>query len=308
MANVDDRVVSMSFESTKFQTGISQTMSAMDKFNSALKNLGAGAASGLDNIEKAASKISLTGPMSALDKLKAKFGRGVPEAAQAFSDVEKGSSKVNFLGLGTAIDKIKSHFSSIPQGAVQSFSEVERASGKVEFRGLSQAIDGMSNKFSVLEGAASVAFGNIASQAAMRGAAFAKSFAFGPIQQGFSEYATNLNSIQTILANTQDSGGNLKTVNAALQELNTYSDKTIYNFSEMAKNIGTFTAAGVQLKPATAAIKGIANLAAISGSNSQQASTAMYQLSQAILRVELVFRTGTRSSTPVWVAQSSRSL
>src|SRR5262249_10357234 len=63
---------------------------------------------------------------------------------------------------------------------------------------------------------------------------------------------------------------------------NTYSDKTIYNFSEMAKNIGTFTAAGVGLKPATAAIKGIANLAALSGSNSQQASTAMYQLSQAI--------------------------
>jgi tape measure domain-containing protein len=32
----------------------------------------------------------------------------------------------------------------------------------------------------------------------------------------------------------------------------------------------------------TQSIKGIANLAALSGSNSQQASTAMYQLSQAI--------------------------
>ena len=50
----------------------------------------------------------------------------------------------------------------------------------------------------------------------------------------------------------------------------------------MAKNIGTFTAAGVDLKTSTASIKGIANLAALSGSNSQQASTAMYQLSQAI--------------------------
>jgi tape measure domain-containing protein len=50
----------------------------------------------------------------------------------------------------------------------------------------------------------------------------------------------------------------------------------------MAKNIGTFTAAGVGLDESTKSIKGIANLAALSGSNSQQASTAMYQLSQAI--------------------------
>jgi tape measure domain-containing protein len=50
----------------------------------------------------------------------------------------------------------------------------------------------------------------------------------------------------------------------------------------MAKNIGTFTAAGVQLEPAVASIKGIANLAALSGSSAEQASTAMYQLSQAI--------------------------
>ena len=50
----------------------------------------------------------------------------------------------------------------------------------------------------------------------------------------------------------------------------------------MAKNIGTFTAAGVDLKTATGAIKGIANLAALSGSTADQASTAMYQLSQAI--------------------------
>src|SRR5690606_17592539 len=50
----------------------------------------------------------------------------------------------------------------------------------------------------------------------------------------------------------------------------------------MARNIGTFTAAGVKLPVAVSAIKGISNLAAFSGSNSQQASTAMYQLSQAI--------------------------
>ena len=71
-------------------------------------------------------------------------------------------------------------------------------------------------------------------------------------------------------------------VNNALNELNHYTDKTIYNFTEMTRNIGTFTAAGVDLDASVTAIKGIANLAAVSGSNATQASTAMYQLSQAL--------------------------
>ena len=74
----------------------------------------------------------------------------------------------------------------------------------------------------------------------------------------------------------------LQEVNGALNTLNTYADKTIYNFTQMTRNIGTFTAAGVDLNTSVNAIQGIANLAAVSGSTSQQASTAMYQLSQAL--------------------------
>ena len=103
-----------------------------------------------------------------------------------------------------------------------------------------------------------------------------------PVRDGLTEYETQMNAIQTILANTQKEGTDVERVNAALRELNTYADKTIYNFTEMTRNIGTFTAAGVKLDDSVSAIKGIANLAAVSGSNSQQASTAMYQLSQAL--------------------------
>jgi len=108
---------------------------------------------------------------------------------------------------------------------------------------------------------------------------------FGLVQEitaGFQEYETQMNAVQTILANTSSKGTTLEQVNAALDELNTYADKTIYNFTEMTRNIGTFTAAGVDLDTSVKAIKGIANLAAVSGSTSQQASTAMYQLSQAL--------------------------
>lgn len=109
-----------------------------------------------------------------------------------------------------------------------------------------------------------------------------KSLTIDPIKTGFSEYETQINAVQTILANTESKGKTLEDVNSALDELNTYADKTIYNFTEMTRNIGTFTAAGVDLDTSVQAIKGIANLAAVSGSTSQQASTAMYQLSQAM--------------------------
>lgn len=109
-----------------------------------------------------------------------------------------------------------------------------------------------------------------------------KSLTIDPITTGFSEYETQIGAIQTILSNTKSKGSTLDDVNSALDELNTYADKTIYNFTEMTRNIGTFTAAGVELDTSVSAIKGIANLAAISGSTSQQASTAMYQLSQAM--------------------------
>ena len=105
---------------------------------------------------------------------------------------------------------------------------------------------------------------------------------FGPMMSGFGEYQTQMGAVQTVLTNTADKGTTLKDVNKAFSELNTYADKTIYNFAEMTRNIGTFTAAGVDLDKATSSIKGIANLAAGSGSSAQQASVAMYQLSQAI--------------------------
>lgn len=140
----------------------------------------------------------------------------------------------------------------------------------------------ISDRFKSMGVVAMAALSNVTNQAIFTGQTMLKSLTLDPIIQGFHEYETNMNSIQTILANTVSSGTKLSDVTAALDELNQYSDQTIYNFSEMAKNIGTFTAAGVALEPATAAIKGIANLAALSGSNSQQASTAMYQLSQAI--------------------------
>src|ERR1044072_3273734 len=180
----------------------------------------------------------------------------------------------------TSLNKLKESLKL--DGAAKGLSDIQAAGSKVDLKNIADGVEGISSKFKAMSVVAISALASVASQAAMAGANLVKSFTFGPILDGFHEYETNLNSIQTILANTQASGTNLKQVTDILDELNHYSDQTIYNFSEMARNIGTFTAAGVGLKESASAIKGIANLAALSGSNSEQASGAMYQLSQAI--------------------------
>lgn len=168
------------------------------------------------------------------------------------------------------------------EGATKGLQDLGSAGKSVDLSHVEKGVQSIADKFKAMSVIGITALASIAHQAISTGTQLVKSLTIDPIQSGFKEYETNLNSIQTVLANTSKAGTTLRDVNKALAELNEYSDQTIYNFSEMAKNIGTFTAAGVKLETATAAIKGIANLAALSGSNSQQAATAMYQLSQAI--------------------------
>lgn len=180
----------------------------------------------------------------------------------------------------STLDKLKQKLNL--SGAAKGLNDIDTAAKKVDMNGLSSGIETVSAKFSALQVMGATALANITNSAVNAGKRMVSALTLDPVMSGYQEYETQMNAIQTILANTQKEGTNVKVVNKALDELNTYADKTIYNFTEMTRNIGTFTAAGVKLDTSVSAIKGIANLAAVSGSNSQQASTAMYQLSQAI--------------------------
>lgn len=209
MATIDDKVVAMSFENSKFESGVKTTLSSIEKLKSSLQFTGV--------------SRGLTGLSGNLNSL----------------------NRTNFRPLSRSIDSVRAHFSAA----------------------------------NVIMGAA---IGHLTIQAVNFAERFTKALTIGPILQGLDIYQTKLQAIQTILANTQSAGTNINDVTKALQNLNVYSNKTIYSFGQMTKNIGTFTAAGVALGPAVSSIKGIANLAALSGSNADQAATAMYQLSQAI--------------------------
>ena len=71
-------------------------------------------------------------------------------------------------------------------------------------------------------------------------------------------------------------------VRKEMDQLMWFADETSYSFSDMANNMGKFVASGVDLPTATRAMQGIATWAAQSGKNSQAASIAMFNLSQAI--------------------------
>lgn len=175
-------------------------------------------------------------------------------------------------------------------GATKGLDNIEAKSKSINMDALAKGVETVADKFNALGVVGFTVLQNLTNRAVDAGARIASALTIDPIKMGFQEYETQINAVQTILANTQDklkSQGlddqqRLDLVNQKLDELNRYADKTIYNFTEMTRNIGMFTAAGVDLETATNAIQGIANLAAISGSNSQQASMAMYQLSQAL--------------------------
>jgi tape measure domain-containing protein len=240
--SVEEKVLAMKFDGRQFQAGIQQSLDSLNKLNNSLK-LQEGT-KGLQGIGTAASAQTAS-------------LKHVEAGAQGISDKLK--------NIGSTASSQTGGLSTMANG-----------------------VQHISDRFKTMGIVGMTAISNVTNQAMFAGQNMIKSLTLEPVNQGFKEYETNMNSIQTILGNTQAAFEKLSPeqhlgrVTGALDELNHYSDQTIYNFAEMAKNIGTFTAAGVGLDEATSSIKGIANLAALSGSNSEQASAAMYQLSQAI--------------------------
>ena len=180
----------------------------------------------------------------------------------------------------STLDKLKAAL-KFPS-STKSLDSISNAAKKVDFSGMQKGIETVNARFSAMQVVGMTALSNITSAAMRAGTNLVKSFTIDPVVSGFKEYELQMNSIQTILANTKSKGTTMSDVTAALDELNEYADLTIYNFAEMTKNIGTFTAAGVDLDTSVGAIKGIANLGAMSSSTSAQVNTAMYQLSQAL--------------------------
>ena len=177
----------------------------------------------------------------------------------------------------STLDKLKKSLNL--EKSAKGLENINSAAKNCNLSPMANAVESVKSKFSALEVMGITALANITNSAVNYGKRLVSAFTVDPIRTGFQEFELKMGSIQTIMAST---GESLETVNKYLNELNEYSDRTIYSFSDMTNNIGKFTNAGVKLEDAVLAIKGVSNEAAISGANANEASRAMYNFAQAL--------------------------
>ena len=150
---------------------------------------------------------------------------------------------------------------------------------KIDMSSVVSNIEKITEKVTGMHGVLDIAFERINSKIVDIGQSIANNFIINPPTDGFKEYELKMDSLKVIMESSHES---LETVNKYLNELNKYSDQTIYSFSDMTSSIGKFTNAGVDLNTAVNAIKGIANEAALAGASTNDASRAMYNFAQAL--------------------------
>lgn len=267
MGTIDERIVKLSFDNKGFESGIQQTLKSLEALNKALDKMdNTQAAKELGKSMNDINKILKNNNLGNLDKLLnkqgvfSKIGDGVSKIGTGLVNAFK---KIDFTGIGS---KLSSMFKGSTDGA----------------SALARGVENVTAKFSHLQVIAATALANITNRMVNAGIAMTKALTIDPIKDGFGEYETKMNAMQTIFANTSHKGTTYDDITKALEELNKYSDKTIYNFGQMTDNIGKFTAAGVDLDTSVSAIKGLANLAAMSGVDNARAQGVMYQASQAL--------------------------
>ena len=264
MSSIDERIVKMTFDNSDFEGKISKTLQSLEKLNQVLSETSA--ADGLKEVSKA------------LKDVQAQVS-GMNFETEDIIDIDESETKLSKFGnlLLNIRDKAAEKFAGMMDGAEEGIDDTTDSMEE-----LGNTTNAVGQKFSALNSLVQGIFLNLGSKIADFGTNMIKSLTLDPITTGFQEYELKTNSLSTILANTADKGETLDTVTTALDELNKYSDLTIYNFAQMTDNIGKFTAAGVGLDDSVNAIKGMSNLAAFFGVDATKASGAMYQMSQAL--------------------------
>ena len=295
---VDEKVAKVTLDNKGFSKNADDTISALERMKRAFSKV-----NGKDATRNIASDMSeMNNAISSstqkseglLSRLKGIFNRSAQgiDMSGAGQSIDRMNTDVASKTATTSsiLSRLKGifHKADNHQGFPNSIKSIDGLNTKVSgfdasplSNAFSKAASSVQNSLSVMD----IAMGNVLGGMMQKAISFGSQFLRGPVD-GLGEYNNKLGSIQTIMTNTEweipDSSVRMKKVSKSLEDLNDYADKTIYSFADMTRNIGTFTAAGVSLDKSATAIKGISNLAAASGSNTQQASNAMYQLSQAL--------------------------
>lgn len=83
--NIDERVVEMRFDNKQFEAGVSKSLSTLDKLKKSLNMKSA--ATGFENLEKAANKVNMTGLGKAVETVKMRFSALEVVAVTALANI-----------------------------------------------------------------------------------------------------------------------------------------------------------------------------------------------------------------------------
>lgn len=256
-----------------------------------LDDMGKSGKKSIDSIEKAADGVKLTGIKASADNAAEAVKNSAKSANDSINSI--GANAKGLKSASAAAEELNKNVQNVKlnplQRAMQALHDVgvrvktafSNLFSRFSLKEASSEVDGFRLKLDAMSVVGMAAISRLTNAAINFGQKAFHGMIEG-ITDGFHEYETQLNAIQTIYANTSINGTSMTQITRALDTLNTYADKTIYNFTQMTHNIGMFTAAGVGLQDSVSAIQGIANWAAMCGSNAAQANTAMYQLSQSL--------------------------
>ena len=169
--------------------------------------------------------------------------------------------------------------------AGKGFEELQKAADSLTLSKIADSVDDLTQSFKglyTIGGRVANMVKNFISKNLLKAVTSVPRTFLSSIKGGLDEYTTQIDATQTIFINVKESGASMADVTAALDELNEYADQTIYNFTQMTQNIGRFVTAGAGLTESVKAVKGLSNLSALMGANSEQNSRAMYNMSQAL--------------------------
>lgn len=176
-------------------------------------------------------------------------------------------------------------------GAAQGMDEINNAAKDVTaLEGYGAAVETVGSKFNVLQELAIGALRKIGADLEGQAEKMLKAFTIDNVSQGWTKYEEKTKSIATMMAATrgdigtiyEDEEDQMAYINEQMDKLNWYTDETSYNLMDMTSNIGKFISNGIEVDDAVSAMMGITNWAGISGASINEASRAMYNLSQAM--------------------------
>lgn len=190
-------------------------------------------------------------------------------------------------GIQTSIRSLKKLDDSMDfESGTKSFRQLEKSVNDVKFDKLLAGLDSIANRFTFIGQLGMRLKNEVIDKLIDSGERMVKSLSVDQVSVGWDKYADKTSAVQTIMSATSkeftDTAKQMEYVNSQLEQLTWFTDETSYNFLDMVSNIGKFTNMNIKLDEASTSMQGIAVWAAKSGANANEASRAMYNISQSL--------------------------